>query len=100
MSLSVPPVYTSITRSFLPPMTFYNQQQVVATPPNDAQVGVDVRLDLNHQELIFEDNETCPVQVGNWIVVSIPGTFITCRNNLFTRLELTEDRSSVRSLSC
>jgi ubiquitin-conjugating enzyme E2 Q len=100
MSLSVPPVYTSVTRSFLPPTNFYHQQPVVATDPNDAQVGVDVKLDLNRQELIFEDNETCPVQVGNWVVVSVPGTFIICRNKLCARLELTENRPSVRSLPC
>ncbi len=81
-------------------MTFYHQQPVEATPPNDAQVGVDVKLDLNRQELIFEDNEICPVQVGNWIVVSVTGTFIICRNDSCARLELTENRPSVRSLPC
>lgn len=74
MSLSVPSVTSSVTRAF--GQHVYHQQQAVSIATTDVQLGVDVKLDLNRQELIFEDNETCPVQAGNWIVVNAPGTFI------------------------
>jgi ubiquitin-conjugating enzyme E2 Q len=48
-----------------------------AAVANSQQVGLDVKFDLNRQELIFEEGSTCPVQFGNWIVVSTVGKSIT-----------------------
>jgi ubiquitin-conjugating enzyme E2 Q len=75
MSLSVPPVATSITRAFAPHA--YYQPQVQPLTTNETLTGLDVKLDLNRQELIFEEGQTCPVQAGHWIVVSVAGTFIS-----------------------
>ena len=80
MSLSVPPVTSSVTRALV--AHAYHQPQVNAAGTNDAQVGLDVKLDLNRQELIFEENQACPVQVGNWIVVNVVGTFICSKQNV------------------
>ena len=72
MSLSVPPVTSSVTRAFA--AHAYYQPQANSPTANETQAGLDVKLDLNRQELIFEEGQTCPVQAGHWIVVNVAGT--------------------------
>jgi hypothetical protein len=74
MSLSVPPVSSSVTTTFIPHS--YGPSPVNATAANVEPVGLDAHLDLNRRELIFEKVKTSPVQVGNWIVVSAVGELI------------------------
>ena len=98
MSLSVPPVAASVTRTF-PSHAYYQPQQANSPTTNETQAGLDVKLDLNRQELIFEEGQACPVQVGHWIVVSVAGTF-TAAGSLFffSIVELTSDRPRIRPL--
>jgi ubiquitin-conjugating enzyme E2 Q len=72
MSLSVPPVSSLITRAYMP--NAYHQPIVNSPPVIETQVGIDVKLDLNRQEVIFEEGQTCPVFAGHWIVVNAAGT--------------------------
>lgn len=75
MSLSVPPITSNITQAFVP--RAYSVQPLLGpTSTNDTLSGLDVKLDVNRQELIFEDIHVCPLQVGNWIVVNVAGTHL------------------------
>jgi ubiquitin-conjugating enzyme E2 Q len=87
MSLSVPPVASYVTRAFV--SYGYHQPAVSAAVPNPQQIGLDVKFDLNRQELIFEEGQICPVQFGNWIVVSTAGRFLTAKSKLPLILKLT-----------
>jgi ubiquitin-conjugating enzyme E2 Q len=80
MSLSVPPVSTTVTRAFA--NYNYHQPQVNSPTTSEAQVGLDIKLDLNHQEIIFEEGQACPVQAGHWIVVSVAGTYHSSEQNV------------------
>jgi len=75
MSLSVPPVASSVTRAYMP----HAYHVPISNPPpaTETQVGLDVKLDLNRQEVIFEEGQTCPVYTGHWIVVNAPGILLT-----------------------
>ncbi len=71
MSLNVPPI---INRNCI--TNAYPQHHLNATATNPQIVGLDVKFDLNRQEVIFEEYQTCPVQFGNWIVISTAGMFL------------------------
>ena len=54
----------------------FHQPMANSPPVSEAQVGIDVKLDLNRQEIIFEEGQTCPVFAGHWIVVNSAGTLL------------------------
>lgn len=82
MSLSVPPASISVTRAFSSYQ--YHLPQSSSPTTNEVQAGLDVKIDLNRQEIIFEEGQACPVQAGHWIVVTVAGRFNTTRRRMFS----------------
>jgi hypothetical protein len=98
MSLSVPPVATSVTTPFVPHS--YALPHVNLAAANTEPVGIDAHLDISRRELIFEKAKTSPVQIGNWIVVSAVGEFIAAYSKKPFISILMYIRPPVRALPC
>lgn len=76
MSLVVPAVTAAVTNAYTP---MYGHQPVavpVAGTPT-ANVFIDVKYDAQRHEIIFDSsNPPCPINVGEWIIISYAGMFL------------------------
>jgi len=79
MSLSVPAVSTlttSAAATHFPGRAIATQtpSTLANTPTMDATLtGFDIKFDPSRQEIIFEDELSCPVRNGDWIVILVTG---------------------------
>jgi ubiquitin-conjugating enzyme E2 Q len=77
MSLSVPPVASTVTQLMGSAHQHHQQQGESRTDAGQdiSDKLVTVKYDLNRQEVIFEDGKSCPVRNGDWIVITPAGKF-------------------------
>ncbi|CZR58141.1 related to ubiquitin conjugating enzyme [Phialocephala subalpina] len=77
MSLMVPPVSARITQAYT---TGYGHRSLqppavttVAVPADVASLLHDVQFDINRHEMLFDAGQSCPVRIGEWVVVTVVG---------------------------
>ena len=79
MSLSVPPVTTSVTQTNTGRLGMDPRGSVPAPPSEElsAPTIIEVRYDVGRQELVFETGSgVSPVRNGDWVVITPTGTFL------------------------
>ena len=89
MSLSVPPVLSSVTGSTyagrIHPTLPKNGTKPAVEIPDASSMQVEVKFDLQRQELTFLDEKlmSSPVRNGDWIIIIAAGKSTPIRSSIY-----------------
>ena len=73
MSLAVPPIVTSVTHMATHGSVDNTIPQTTPQALGPDIKPIDIKFDLNRQEVIFETGQSNPVRNGDWVVITTPG---------------------------
>lgn len=90
MSLAVPPVSARVTQAYSTGYAGHRGLQppvaTAAVPADVANLLFDIQFDINRHEMLFDASQSCPVRIGDWLIVTAAGEFRYPENSTYVQL--------------